>query len=89
MANSVKAMVNDIETQIEKKTTEGQVATQGKLESHFQAMQDANAAASSAKTIAVSNDKSWFECASDEQEAAGQQGLHIGCERQVQVGLHV
>ena len=86
---SPQGSVSDFETQIEKKVTEGQVATQGKLESHFKAVQDANAAASSAKTIAVSNDKSWFECASDEQEAAGQQGLHIGCERQVQVRLHV
>jgi len=64
---SFKVVANDIETQIEKKITEGQAATQGKLESRFKAVQDANAAANSAKTTAVSNDKSWFECAVDEQ----------------------
>jgi len=64
---SLKAVANDIETQIEKKIKEGQAATQGKLESLFKGLQDANTAVDTAKTAAVSSDKTWFECAADEQ----------------------
>ena len=35
--------------------------------SRFKAVQDANAAVNLAKTIAVSNDMSWFECADAER----------------------
>ena len=65
--NSLKVVANDIETQIEKKIKEGQAATQGKLESLFKGLQDANTAVDTAKTAAVSSDKTWFECAADEQ----------------------
>ena len=35
----------------------------------FKGLQDANTAVDTAKTAAVSSDKTWFECAADEQAA--------------------
>jgi hypothetical protein len=66
-SNSLKVVVNELETKIEKKITVGQAATQGKLDSLFQGLASANAAVNTAKKIAVNNDKSWFTCATDEQ----------------------
>jgi len=66
--NSLKVVANDIETQIEKKVTEGQAATQGKLDSLWKGLQDANNAADTAKTTAISKDKTWLECVDDEQK---------------------
>jgi len=63
---SLKAMVQDIETQVEKKITDGQAATQGKLDTLFKSLGDANIATNSAKKTAADNDKSWFECVADE-----------------------
>ena len=65
--NSLKVVENDFETQIEKKIKEGQAATQTKLESLFKGLQDADTAVDSAKTAAMSRDKTWLECAADEQ----------------------
>ena len=74
--NSLKVVASDIETQIEKKIKEAQAATQGKIESLFKGLQDANTAVDTAKTAAVSSDKTWFECAADEQAAeAADKGL--------------
>jgi len=66
-SNSLKAVVQDLETKIEKKITDGQAATQGKLNTLFQGLETANVAANTAKKSAVNNDKSWFTCAADEQ----------------------
>merc|ERR1719429_267515 len=59
---SLNTLKNSIEAQIEKKITEGQAATQAKLDSLFQSLQDTNTGATDAKTVATGNDKSWFEC---------------------------
>jgi hypothetical protein len=66
-AKSLKALVQDIETQVEKKITDGQAATQGKVDTLFKSLEDANTATTSAKKTATDNDKSWFECVDDEQ----------------------
>ena len=66
-SNSLKVVVQDLETKIEKKITDGQAATQGKLNTLFQGLGTANVAANTAKKSAVNNDKSWFTCATDEQ----------------------
>jgi len=66
-SNSLKVVVQDLETKIEKKITDGQAATQGKLNTLFQGLEAANVAANTAKKSAVNNDKSWFTCAADEQ----------------------
>jgi len=64
---SLKTLAQDIEAQVEKKITDGQAATQGKLDSHFQSLEATNTATDTAKTTAVHSDKSWFECAAEEQ----------------------
>jgi hypothetical protein len=66
-ATSLKAVAQDLEGKIEKSITDGQTATQGKLNSLFQSLEAANIAAATAKKSAVDNDKSWFNCAADEQ----------------------
>jgi len=65
--NSLKVVAQNIETQIEKKITDGQAATQGKLDSLFEGLKAANIAANTGKTTASGKDKSWFECVADEQ----------------------
>lgn len=64
---SLKTLAQGIEANVEKKITDGQAATQGKLDSHFQSLEAANTATNTAKKTAVDSDKSWFECAADEQ----------------------
>lgn len=64
---SLKAVSQDITTQVEKKITDGQAATQTKLDSLFANLGAANTAANDAKTTAAANDKSWFECAAVEK----------------------
>jgi len=66
-ATSLKTVVQDLEAKIEKKIKDGQDATQGKLDSLFQSLENANTATNTAKTTAVSSDKSWFTCVADEQ----------------------
>ena len=58
--NSLKVVASDIETQIEKKIKEAQAATQGKIESLFKGLQDANTAVDTAQAAAVSSDKTWL-----------------------------
>jgi len=65
--SSLNTLKNSIEAQIEKKIKDGQAATQAKLDSLFQSLQDTNTGATDAKTVATGNDKSWFECVVSEQ----------------------
>jgi len=68
-AKSLNVLVQDLETKIEKKITDGQAATQGKLDTLFQSLEGSNTAANTAKQSAVATDKQWFNCASHEQAA--------------------
>jgi hypothetical protein len=65
--NSLKVVEQKIETQIEQNIKDSQTATQAKLDSLFTGFEAANTAANTAKKTAVDTDKSWFECAADEQ----------------------
>merc|ERR1719384_246570 len=47
-ADSLKVVVQDLEAKIEKKITEGQAATQGKLDTLFQSLNNANSATNTA-----------------------------------------
>ena len=63
---SLKTGAQDLTNQVEKKITDGQAATQGKLDSLFKSLNDANSAANTAEKTASDFDKSWLGCAAAE-----------------------
>merc|ERR1719384_996312 len=66
-ASSLGAAVKTIEGDIEPKIKQQQGEAQVKLDASFSSLSEASSAAVSAKSAADTADKSWFECAAEEQ----------------------
>merc|ERR1719384_1358232 len=66
-ASSLGAAVKTIEGDIEPKIKQQQGEAQVKLDASFSSLSEASSAALSAKSAADTADKSWFECAAEEQ----------------------
>merc|ERR1719384_225750 len=68
--SSLKTVVQKIETEVIKKITDAQAATQAKLHALFQELESANSLTKNAKLGADQEEQAWFECIAAEQAKA-------------------